>query len=294
MQKFHEPPITIELSGGLGNQLFQLSAAMVISEKTNRQFKLDPLNLKLSVLPGVQRRSLSIGNLLRPNEMHSARTALCQRIVTPKSRCLREEGPLDDVIARIGNSTERVFGYFQRYGVAEQVHPEIIARLRHAAIAGVNVQNGAEERIAIHMRRGDYLKMKTRKFHGLIDRDYFVSAVRHISSVTGIRSVVIVSDNLEEAYAVLFGLLSSEGFSVIPHNQQSEWNDLGILANSAAVVMSNSSFSWWGAYLAYKQHNAVVVAPSPWFTSSNGVESILFARDWHQIQSGLGRESRQK
>jgi len=291
MQESHAPPITIELTGGLGNQLFQLSAAVVISQRTSRQFKLDTLNLTLSALPGVQRRRLHIGDLLKSDEVLSARKSLYQRFVAPRSMYLCEKGPVDDLIARISDSTLRLFGYFQRFQVAEGAYQDVIARLKLSSLANVILRSNSEARIAIHMRRGDYLNVKTQNYHGLIDQAYFMDAVRYISSVTGISSVIVVSDSPLEASKLLLGPLTSEGFSVIPYSQQSEWNDLGVLANSAAIVMSNSSFSWWGAYFAYKQHNAFVVAPNPWFASNNGVESILLAKEWHQIQSNLGRKS---
>lgn len=276
-------PITVELSGGVGNQLFQLCAALIVSQRTGREFRLDTLNLALSMLPGFQRRRLLIGELLAPHELHSVTTACRIRLSNQKRGYLIEEGPLDDPISRVSTSTRRMFGYFQRFGVAEEASFGIFDRLKSTTIANTILGGKPEKHIVVHVRRGDYLKPRVQSIQGLTGQDYFINAVRHASSVTGLHDVQIISDDPTEAHSLLAKPLSESGFRLMPAGQGSEWRDLGVLANSSAVVMSNSSFSWWGAYFAFKKHGALVVAPVPWYSKSNNVESILFSRDWHLI-----------
>jgi hypothetical protein len=48
------------------------------------------------------------------------------------------------------------------------------------------------------------------------------------------------------------------------------------MAGCKGVIMANSSFSWWGAFLS----NGKVIAPSKWFT--NGT-SIKLLKEWKTI-----------
>ncbi|MDA0237455.1 MAG: alpha-1,2-fucosyltransferase [Proteobacteria bacterium] len=276
-------PITVELSGGTGNQLFQLCAAVIVSKRTDREFRLDPLNLHLSMLPGSQRRRLSIGELLATHELHSAATALFLRLSNLKFGYLPEEGPSDDPISRVSTSTRRMSGYFQRFGLVEEASPEIFGRIKSSTVANTILGTKPEQYIGVHVRCGDYLKPRAQLVHGLTGQDYFMDAIRHASSITGLHDVQIISDDLAAAYSLLAKPLAEEGLTLTPAGQGSEWRDLGVLANSSAVVMSNSSFSWWGAYFAFKQHGALVVAPVPWYANGINVESILFSSDWHLI-----------
>lgn len=276
-------PITVELSGGIGNQLFQLCAAVIVSQRTGREFRLDTLNLALSMLPGFTRRRLLIEELLAPHELHSAATAWFIRLSKHKRGYLCEEGPLDDPISRVSTSTRRMFGYFQRFGVAEEANSEIFGRLKSSTIAHTILSSKPKKYIVVHVRCGDYLKPRVQSMQGMTGQDYFIDAIRHASSVTGLHDVRIISDDPAAACSLLAEPLSRKGFTLMPAGQGSEWRDLGVLANGSAVVMSNSTFSWWGAYFAFKQHGALVVAPVPWYSKSNNVESILFSRDWHSM-----------
>lgn len=224
-----------------------------------------------------------IGELLATDELHSAATALFLRLSNLKFGYLPEEGPSDDPISRVSTSTRRMSGYFQRFGLVEEASSEIFGRIKSSTVANTILGSKPEQYIGVHVRRGDYLKPQAQSVHGLTGQDYFISAIRHASSVTGLHDVRIISDSPAAAYSLLAKPLAKEGLTLTPAGQESEWRDLGVLANSSAVVMSNSSFSWWGAYFAFKQCGALVVAPVPWYAKSSNVESILFSPDWHSI-----------
>ena len=88
------------------------------------------------------------------------------------------------------------------------------------------------------------------------------------------------------------GAWSSAGMPVsITMDQESSsrgpWDDLTILAGSDAVVMSNSSFSWWGAYLAWRNHGARVVTPAPWFANPSTPAPKLIPDAWTVLPRGI-------
>jgi len=44
-------------------------------------------------------------------------------------------------------------------------------------------------------------------------------------------------------------------------------------------IISNSSYSWWGAYLN-KNKNKKIVSPSKWFKSESIIMKDLYCKDW--------------
>ena len=66
-------------------------------------------------------------------------------------------------------------------------------------------------------------------------------------------------------------------------NSPDELHDLYLLSQSDVVIMSNSSFAWWGAFLGIEKK---VFAPSTWFgeewfndTNQRTVADI-YNKDW--------------
>ena len=67
----------------------------------------------------------------------------------------------------------------------------------------------------------------------------------------------------------------------IPEVGQSAAETLEVMRHGKGYVISNSTFSWWGAFLSYNE-NAIVVAPSPWFKAMSQPK-MLIPNNWVEI-----------
>ena len=105
---------------------------------------------------------------------------------------------------------------------------------------------------AISVRRGDYLNNSS--YHPVVSKEYITEALNLIpkSDYYFIFSddFIWCKQNIPVPNAVYIELL--------PHEQM--W--LMSLCNH--FIISNSSFSWWGAYLS-RCHNKIVIAPETWY-----------------------------
>ena len=54
-----------------------------------------------------------------------------------------------------------------------------------------------------------------------------------------------------------------------------------ILSNATNMIMSNSTFSWWAAYLG--SNKSVIVAPSKWY-NNNLFSSEIYLNDWVTVE----------
>ena len=58
-----------------------------------------------------------------------------------------------------------------------------------------------------------------------------------------------------------------------------QFEDMCLISMCKNVIMANSSFSWWGAYL--NTHADTIIAPKKWFgTSLDSSWKDIYYKDW--------------
>jgi hypothetical protein len=135
--------------------------------------------------------------------------------------------------------------------------------------------------VAVHIRLGDYLKeSETNAVHGTCSVQYYLNALEAVAERCDCNSVKVVSDDIAAAKKIFDVYELSLKYDLEFLENQTEIDDLAVLTRASGVVMSNSTFSWWGAYIAHRQRNAPVVYPEPWFSSPLLVVNNLFPSAW--------------
>lgn len=122
---------------------------------------------------------------------------------------------------------------------------------------------------AINVRRGDYLIYQN--YHPTVSIEYINKAVEKIPN----RNYhLIVSDDIPwcKENIKLYNCIYLEGYN--------SYEQLWILSLCKHFVISNSSFSWWGAYLSLNK-DKIVVAPETWFGPEfKGEWKNMYCKDW--------------
>lgn len=109
--------------------------------------------------------------------------------------------------------------------------------------------------VSLHIRRTDYI---TNPNHTALGLDYYQKALEQF----GDEPVLVFSDDQE--WCNQQELFSSDRFLIAEGN--TNYVDLCLMTLCSGNIIANSSFSWWGAWLAT---NNKVIAPSGWFSGSN-------------------------
>jgi hypothetical protein len=105
----------------------------------------------------------------------------------------------------------------------------------------------------IHVRRGDYINLKD--CYAQLGMDYYSMAMGKVKA----NRYVIFSDDIGWCKRNFIGNQFEFSENKQPHE------DLAIMAKRcSSIIMANSSFSWWGAYLN-KNPDKVIIAPNKWF-----------------------------
>ena len=127
------------------------------------------------------------------------------------------------------------------------------------------------EYIGLHIRRTDYVQKQN--YHPLCTLEYYEKALKKLPDT----KVIIVSDDPE--WCENQSLFESDRFLV--SGSKNNIIDMCILSLCKYHVIANSSFSWWGAWLAESQK---VIAPKIWFGSqANLDESDIVPKNWEMV-----------
>lgn len=139
---------------------------------------------------------------------------------------------------------------------------------------------GHDERVAIHVRRGDYLQ--TDFYVNLWETGYYQKALEHFKDEKFLIFCAdrqnVEQDKLDREWCYWFfrGLLPNGNFTMhIPSPDEAD--DLNAMAACKGIIGANSSFSWWACYLG----NGVKIMPKNWH--SDGVERTVCPSDWIRI-----------
>lgn len=260
--------------GRLGNNLFQYAAAVAAASRARRPVFL----FDFSRLPaGSDARELARLDFVRLGMPGFVLPPLINRLALKMSgrmacelRLLPALGDADlPLISRGVDRSSMLSGYFQDASLAECCALPLRENLwrnlaRHAGEPPV-FAGGAEETVAVHIRRGDYLE---HPFRMVCDREYFLRAMAFLRRTLARPQFHIFSDDpswCREHFA---------GEDVQIRDPGCNADALGDLAAMAACrhqIISNSTFSWWAGWLNPNPEK-YVVSPERW--TNDGSETL--------------------
>ncbi|HLH93889.1 MAG TPA: alpha-1,2-fucosyltransferase [Xanthobacteraceae bacterium] len=278
--------VAVTLSGGLGNQLFQYAAALALARRHGVRLFLDTSLFRRWSEPrafALQPLTRAVPQLARVRLGRDGATAAVIGGARQQLTVFREQGfDYDPRFEQIGPGV-LLQGYWQSYRYFDSISAELGHALKGVA-AGLDARNkdllaeiSAKPSIGVHVRRGDYLVEPYKTPHGVCSLDYYRGNVERLLGEHPGCAAYVFSDDPAWCRAALGDL----GVRVVDHNGPRQAHiDLLLLSACQAHVLSNSSFSWWGAYLAEKRLRPPVV-PIPWFRTRSATPD-LFPPQWEQ------------
>lgn len=277
--------MAVRLTGGVGNQLFGFACAYAQARRlgTSVQLETDPgvkdPTRPLSLLPLVDGREIQLGD--QPSELDFVELGFT----------------FDRRVEEIRPGT-RLIGYFQSWRYFEAYADELKQRLhdsiKPSSVGALQAAAATAPHIAVQVRRGDYLQPRVRRYHGVCSERYYLDGIDEIRSEVGHLPVVVYTDDIDFG-GQLTARIDTASLDV-PEPDESPLSVLLRLSGARAFVISNSSFGWWGAWLA--RDPAMVIAPDPWFAHARLTTHDLIPPNWTtraaDIKITAGRESSQE
>ena len=177
-----------------------------------------------------------------------------------------------------------LLGYFQTYIWASD--PRVKSSLRNLQLMENSIEVDfykslaeSEKPLVVHFRLGDYLQEDA---FGLPCLDYYKNAITELWSTGKYNKIWAFSDEPNKARELFSGALS-ENVRWIPEIENSAAKTLEVMRLGLGYIIANSTFSWWGAFLAYEK-DIDVIAPEPWFIKIED-PSKLIPPEWKSRSS---------
>jgi hypothetical protein len=271
------------LQGGLGNQLFQVAAGIYLEKLSGQKVYFDESFLT-KVPKKIRKREVEIrwlldSELILKGNFRTLITVTLRDLFAKK--ILDERNLNDKVLDRLSSSTEIIRGYFHNFEYVDAIWETLAPKFKER-FEETDIESKYNfDYLCIHFRGGDCLYGKGKTRHGIIGPGYIQDALETLKDKLKINKVIIVTDSPK---FIKDRLDKVKGFDFSVISSSNIFNDLAIISRASGVVMSNSSFSWWGAFIADKFKNATVVAPYPWFESDNEEPKLLIPEHWTQIK----------
>ena len=276
--------------GFLANQMFQYAAIKGIASHNKMEYMI-PEDHEMQLASGFEMKNATeIRGFLGDPRVRDGRGA-------PVSCQFRmEEGfHFDEELFNNPPSGDvSLYGFFQTDKYYKHIWDEVLEDFTFKPdILGPckEFRDTVEGRVvSVHVRRGDYLQNAAN--HHNLSNEWFKEAMDEFDDVT----YLVFSDDIEWCKTqdmfsgdnVMFS--ETEDGKVITRDGRWEsknmdhWYDLCIQSLCDDHIISNSTFSWWGAYLNNSKDKKVV-APSKWFGPNNAhlKTKDLYPEGWKVI-----------
>lgn len=112
--------------------------------------------------------------------------------------------------------------------------------------------------LGIHFRLGDYKNLQY--LHRVSDTEFLQKAAERVSPE--IKNLILFSDEPDAAAEIIAGIPAFDRFT-IEIDRNSPCDALRRMTAMQELILSCSSFSWWGAWLGETEK---VILPGKWFT----------------------------
>lgn len=247
--------IMVKLNGKLGNQLFQYAFAIAVGKKFNTSYFIDEAGVVNYVALYFTTGSFTDNKIIRKS---------LSKLKIKPSKIIDQTGYEENELI-LAQMTDNCFynGFFQSTVYFENSYDAITNKIKikkkYQELFKKKYSLLNDKKIlAIHFRLRDYLEWGNDELGGLnltLPDSYYYNAIARIPHLEDY-TIIIVSDDSKSAQTRIPVIKNKFIFS------ESDILDFQLLLNADMLIISNSSFAWWAAYLNPK--NPKIFAPKYW------------------------------
>lgn len=309
--------IIVEITGGLGNQMFQYALycklkklypgkaiKLDITEYDGKQTHglSDDRRLELSKLSVDLGKDVASKKEIRRIKGYTGADTLIDKVLnklTPRrGKYIREnldkgyetsylECPNGELNSGLNDDV-----YLSGYWQCEKYFSDIKDELKSKFIWETNSKIETEllairesNSVAVHIRRGDYLYTHNATVYGdICTKEYYKKAIEYMREKLDAPQFFFFSNDLRWVKDELVSEYDDE-FKACCHfvtcnGDDSPEYDMYLMKECRHNIIANSSFSWWGAWLG-DNTDKIVIAPHRWFNNHDVADQIC--DDWIKI-----------
>ena len=249
----------VRISDGLGNQLFQYAFGYSLHKRTGRQLRIDPM----------------YSGKLRHYQLDSFSIAFGYTVV-------KEASPMNYDVGAYRDNACYYIGFWQAYPYFDAYYEEIKRQFQYKYALSPQAESYLEKiqagrqgvSVSLHIRRTDYDRAQNNVCLGDV---FYRQALERMQQETGGFTLFVFTDDKDfvrehfpwQEYILVAGVSDLEEFV--------------LMQKCRHHIIANSTYSWWGAYLAEEKGGIVYAPVSDIWTDK------FYLPQWHKIETQVGR-----
>ncbi|UIB00015.1 alpha-1,2-fucosyltransferase [Desulfovibrio desulfuricans] len=296
--------VVVHVCGGLGNQMFQYAMGRALSVRYGVPLLLDlswfqnmqgctPRSFQLEIFPALQREKSLWSECSSVDRKKLCHVPLWKKFVGKfwGRQCVNANHIFE------GNYVPEKFfekmhfpvylqGYWQNARYFEDISSVIaedftFGKLPVTSTTLADEIVATENSVFIHVRRGDYVhNAVTNAHHGVCSDEYYKKAIQYIQNCTPQATLFLFSDD-PEWVRYNFDTHGLPSVIVDLHDEATAYCDMYLMSLCRHHIIANSSFSWWGAWLA--KGGGITISPKRWVLDPQRNEENPSMESWHKI-----------
>lgn len=276
--------IISRISDGFGNQLFMYACGYAASRRLSTKLALDLTylstnhlrNYELDKLNIVCNKIFSVDNIRYP--LNIIIRKMLHLIMRCQYKILREKTAYkyDRRITEIDKSTY-LFGYWQTEKYFKEYRKDLLKMFTPRYELSQESSSFIEKvrncnSVAVHVRRGDYVKLGI-----CLNLSYYKSAFAILNEKYKDLTYFIFSDDVEYAKHMFKDIDGT--FKYIENSSpNSTLDDFFVMKECKHIIMANSSYSWWAAWLNDNPQKIVI------YPNDKQSMSDFYPKEWIMIK----------
>ena len=255
--------VSAEIIGGLGNQLYIISACHILGKRLGKPVVFHRKERSWSV---IGTRDTYWDTLFKNN--NTVHHELQFDVVV---------GEKGEVIENVPNAQRiKLFGHFQNYRLHSDTfdefrdllfHPDVVKHAK-AKVDKLRAENPGKKLVSLHFRAGDFLLLP--KCSSLCGVEYYKKALKHFPVGECIFLLFSESQEMVEEYATESGI---ENFQYI-HDE--DYIEMLMMSFCDGNIVNNSTFSWWGSFINRRDKSLPITMPSCWYHPEYGASGTEY------------------
>lgn len=241
-----EPTVSVNIMGGLGNQMFQIATAYAYAKKTSGQLQI------------IRKHDNGNRPLYWDTIFKKLGSYLVESVPSTLEQWYEDRPTMYKDIGPLTESGKYIGGYLQTSKYFAECKEEI--RTLFTFDDSVKVRYGwllanKDRVVVMHCRQTDYLSAKD--IHGPLTHDYYRRAIQRMNERIADPIYLLCGDDMT------FWMKESLPLSsTIMLLNETEHSTIALLQQFHNFIMSNSTFNWWCVWLADARN---VIVPQTWF-----------------------------
>ncbi len=288
--------IRIILQGGLGNQMFEYATAKVLAAEIGGELVLD-MSFFETHKNKVWNRPYEL-DVFAINERQVSSLwgkALVQLLPRIRARMIKKGRgnhigrywfDTNGEVRLSARENATLFGYFVNAHRLE-AHREMLLgcfqfkkelNVENAEVANRIAETNA---ISVHIRRGDYLNATNASLFAQQSVEWYQDAIASMCEQLENPTFYFFSDDIAWAKQE-FADLSNAIFVDVNHTAETAHCDMRLMSLCKHNIITNSTFSWWGAWLN-THPDKIVMSPKQYYRDDEANEKLiarLIPTDW--------------